>query len=429
MFTPERQDELARKIILQLPYILYFDDFRDSIDERIEIVKDADGDITGWLEIIEQLFHQTDESFSVFTLSTLEERKRKSVLAKVNKRLNMTLTKEWQKFRIDETDALKIAIDYVDEKTAEASRSYLKFEIIETDENDDEHYFYIRDRSKGFFWFFNFVMKLEFNPKVLDTNPANSIYLLDEPGSYLHASAQSKLCMKLRQLSERNKVIYCTHSHYLLDPEHIPLSTIRIADRDNLGKIKLIPIYEFEGSGHETRSAFQPVVDALQIKPFILDLSEQKVIITEGIYDYYAIQMFKGNRDIAVLPSVNANSIPFYISLMIAWRVSFFALWDNDDVGREEYSKAISQFGEEVAKDRFFLLPRGNIRSPNRILQNLFAGDDIRLIKATLELPANYSFDKTLISLFYAQNRTAILKKVSRDTWDNFNDLFSLMGL
>lgn len=57
---------LSREILRRLPYLLFFDDFRDSVDERIEITKDEDGEVSSWLSIIEQLFKQTDQDFSVF---------------------------------------------------------------------------------------------------------------------------------------------------------------------------------------------------------------------------------------------------------------------------------------------------------------------------------------------------------------------------
>lgn len=49
-------DKLCREILRFLPYILYFDDFRDSVEEKIEIKKDENGKVIGWLSIIEQLF-------------------------------------------------------------------------------------------------------------------------------------------------------------------------------------------------------------------------------------------------------------------------------------------------------------------------------------------------------------------------------------
>lgn len=449
-------DKFARAIIKWMPYILYFDDFRDSVDDRIEI--NTKSTTSDWLAIVEQLFQQTDESYSVHNLSTLEERKRKSLIAKVNRRLNSTLTREWQRFRLDEVDALRIEIEFETDsvpvlkpprektevpsvpeasKAAEplnepafdiVTRYFLKFALIEKDANGDEHYFFIRDRSKGFFWFFNFVMKLEFNPKILDMS-SDTIYLLDEPGSYLHASAQSKLCNKLRQLSEKNKVIYCTHSHYLLDPEIIPFSNIRVADKDEMGSVQLIPINEHRGSILDRRSAFQPVLDALQIKPFLLDLTRNNVLITEGIHDFYALEMFKQSRDISVLPSVGADSIPFYVSLMIAWRINFHALWDNDEAGRKAFKAAKDYFGDEIAKNHFHLLPLASSRTKNCILQDLFVGDDIRKLKEELGVPSNTSFQKMITTLFYTPTKASILAKVSKQTYQNFGRLFEQIGI
>lgn len=86
-------------------------------------------------------------------------------------------------------------------------------------------------------------MKLEFNPDVAgDFN--NAIYLLDEPGSYLHPFALSKLCKKLKSLSEKNIVIYCTHSHYLLNPEIIPINKVNVVSKNNLGQVQLEPYYQ-----------------------------------------------------------------------------------------------------------------------------------------------------------------------------------------
>jgi hypothetical protein len=40
----------------------------------------------------------------------------------------------------------------------------LKLDVVEKDASGEEHFFFVRDRSKGFYWFFNFVMKLERGP-------------------------------------------------------------------------------------------------------------------------------------------------------------------------------------------------------------------------------------------------------------------------
>lgn len=417
-------EPLAIEIIIKLPYILFFDDFRDKIEEKIEIIEKG---ASSWLAIIQRLFKQTDPTLSVHTLPQLEERHRKTVLAKVQRKLNDTLTKEWQNFRLDERDALEISIDFIQEKNPQGIAShFIKLDIVETDINGDQHYFFISDRSKGFYWFFNFVMKLEFNPKIV-ADGKNTIYLLDEPGSYLHASAQRKLCAKLRQLSEKNRVIYCTHSHYLLDPEQIPITTITVADKDGNGSIRLLPLYEFSDTKTTRRSAIQPVIDALEIKPFLTDLTGNQVVITEGIYDYFSLELFKNNRSLTILPSVNADSIKFYISLMIAWQVDFRALWDYDEEGEKRYAQASEIFGENIAQSKFRMLPHSG--TDKRILQNLFDGKDLRMLRQELGIPDNCSFQKTIHTFFYSSHKEELLNKIGATTKRNFEELFAHLNL
>jgi hypothetical protein len=418
-------DAIAKAILRSLPYILFFDDFRDSIQEKIEIKSDEDNNITGWLAIIDKLFQTTNQEYNVLDLPGKEERTRKSILSQINKTLEKSLTREWQNFRLDDKEALKINIDYKEEVEDGKKRYYLKFDVIETDQNGHEHYFFIGDRSKGFYWFFNFVMKLEFNPKVLEGSIRNAIYLLDEPGSYLHALAQSKLCKKLKQLSEKNEVIYCTHSHYLLDPETIPINSVKVAVKDpNQFGIDLKSIYDYQGNIIDKRSAFQPIIDALQIKPIAFDLNHNgKTIITEGIYDYYCLDMFKTTEDIGFLPSVNAESIKYYISIMISIQKDYRALWDNDIEGKKEKDLTTVYFGDEEAK-KFILLSKGSQRKV--IMQDMFEGTDLKLIKSELGIPTNSSFEKTILTWYYSKSQKVIFSKISGATKENFQRLYNL---
>lgn len=417
--------KICKLIVNRLPYILYFDDFRDSFPEEIEVKDEERDKPEGWVAIIERLFEKTDENFSIFDLET-DPRERKSIISKVQNALNSTLTKEWQNFKLGEGDALKINIEYVPkEKIGETIKpAKIKFEILETDSEGESHFFYVRDRSKGFFWFFNFVMKLEFNPKVISNEGVDAVYLLDEPGSYLHAAAQTKLCKKLKELSTNNCVIYCTHSHYLLDPEIIPISSIKIADKEKSSfNISLLSVYEYNPSSN--KNAFQPIYDALSIKPFLSDLYQNdKVIIVEGIYDYYCLNMFLGGK-IKYLPSQNADSIKYYISLMIGWSVSFNALWDNDSEGRSCRKEAIKVFGNEL-ENKMILLPLNN-RQKKSILQNFVNSEDIKLIKETLNIPRNSNFEKVIVSLFYSDSnkKQEILGKISKKTKNDFSRIGS----
>ena len=423
----ELNEALSEEIIRKLPFILYFDDFQGSVPDRIEI-QQKNSDESEWLAIFETLFKKTDPEFSIYNLPSKEERQRKSMLSKVKRKLNESLTNEWKNFRLDDSDALQISIEYEESNKNDAKRSYLKFDIVETDASGNEHYFFIRDRSKGFYWFFNFVMKLEFNPKVVANSDVDAIYILDEPGSYLHSLAQERLCKKLRQLSQNNCVIYCTHSHYLLNPEVIPLNSVKIAEKDRHGRISLVSIYDHHGSILDNRAAYQPLLDALQVRPFAVDIARDLIIITEGMIDYYLLEIFKNNLNYRVLPSVGETSIKYYISIMIAWRVPYKALWDNDDEGRQAFDDANNFFGEGGG-DHLHLIPIANSRTKKRVIQDLIEGDDVKNIRTMLGLPNNTSIGKTISALFYSQEKDQIVDRFSEKTINNFNHLIASLGI
>lgn len=272
------------------------------------------------------------------------------------------------------------------------------------------------------------MLKLEFNPKAMPGSD-RAIYLLDEPGSYLHNSAQARLCEKLHQLAEANTVIYCTHSHYLLNPDVIPLDTIHIAAKDDRGRVGLIPYHDYPADDGANRWAYQPLWDALRIKPFLTDLSHRKVIVVEGIVDYYAFEMLKLDDSVGFLPGVNADSLKFVATLLLGWNVDFCVLWDNDAEGRKRLAEAQKHFGKEIAKRRFRCLPLATRTQKKRILQDLFTGEDLAMIRHKCGISPKASFRRTIEALYYHPDRAKILDAVSSTTKHNFAEVIQSLPL
>jgi len=416
---------VAEEIVRNCPYILYFDDFNEAVEDKMKIEIGDDGNVDSWLSIMYQLFKKAEGGHSIFDLKKMEKKRRKSVISDAEELLNDSLTKEWSKFSLEGGNAVHVSIDYdteehkASEGVAGTTTEYLSLGIIEK-LGEKNRFFGIRDRSKGFFWFFNFVMKLEFNPKVRHSSDKDTIYLLDEPGSYLHANAQSKLCEKLKKLSKDNIVIYCTHSHYLLNPDSVPISSVKVVEKDDSG-IHMKPIGETSANLKEKRGAFQPLIDALEIPLFAADYAQNNIVLTEGIYDYYVFNLYKqfgprGTSKLNYYPCVNAQSIAFNISLMIFGGKKYAALWDDDEEGRGEKEKAEKYFGEVEAK-KFMVLPALKKRK-SYILQDVFDGKDLKMIRDELVLPAHSSFEKTILNLYYAptDKQKKILKKTSKVT-------------
>jgi predicted ATP-dependent endonuclease of OLD family len=90
--------------------------------------------------------------------------------------------------------------------------------------------FKISQRSKGYQWYCNFILKIFYNDQYTSTR-SQAIFLLDEPGAYLHPLAQDRLLDKITELSKSNVIIYTTHLPQLVNPAKIRLHDCLVAYR------------------------------------------------------------------------------------------------------------------------------------------------------------------------------------------------------
>ena len=90
-------------------------------------------------------------------------------------------------------------------------------------------------RSRGLQYFFSFYVIF-----LVEASGAykNSILLLDEPGIYMHGTAQGKLVKFFEKLSETNKTLYTTHSPFMIDGDHLNLVRVVYEDyKDKTTKV------------------------------------------------------------------------------------------------------------------------------------------------------------------------------------------------
>ncbi len=82
-------------------------------------------------------------------------------------------------------------------------------------------------RSKGFIWFFSFLVWFDAVQSRAATKDA-LVLLLDEPGLNLHALAQADFLAYIRELSEQHQIVYTTHSPFMVDSER--LDDVRVVE-------------------------------------------------------------------------------------------------------------------------------------------------------------------------------------------------------
>ena len=414
---------LAEAIVIQLPPILYSDDFNDRPDGKVEITEN--GNSTEWESIYSIVFNNAlkKQDFSIYQLFDVDSRRQKSTLSDVSKYLSDNLTEAWSRFS-NEKKKITIDFDLNECKVNEETKRYLQINIVEN-VNGQARTFGVSDRSKGFIWYYNFIMKIQFNPK--QNSNGNTIFLLDEPGSYLHETAQNELCKKLVEISnEEGVVIYCTHSPQLLNPAYIPFSTINIVSKTK-SKIKCVPIASYKTRSTQT-TAFQPIYEALQIPEFKLINNNQKVVAGEGVYDKYAIEMFCNlPEDVIVFGSANAKSLHDNIQYFIAFSIKYMAVWDNDREGNNYYKKAQKDFGDVESKN-FYTLP--NLYHKEKVrMEEMFEPEDMDMINEEIGLPKGSSYTLTISNLYYHKEKEKCLRnikeKLTKKCKDNFANLSS----
>lgn len=411
---------IGKEIVSRLPYIIYNDDFIERPKNEIEIPQNST-DLYGWLGIYERAFNKIDSSiFDI--IKEPEENIKLGILSDVESEINKTLIKEWGKISLDDSGCLSIRLQIERD-------NILKIQIVEK-KGDKDRFFKIEERSKGFLWFFNFVMKIKYNPKATGSNN-DIIYLLDEPGSYLHSVAQERLCHMIKNISNKDgKVIYCTHTHHLLDPKYIPTKFIYIVQKDkNKKNIELSKITNVK-TDIKKMNELQPVYEALGVSDWDFFTQKQKLILVEGIHDKYALEIFlKGNlSSYIIMPCVNAESIFNNIPRLIAYNKEYIAIWDNDEEGIMYYEKAIKSFGK-IENSKLLLLPNFNKKKKVR-MEEMFEKDDFKKLAIYLEMPENSSYSNIMTSIICSDDETIAECNniISNKTKSNFNDLYTLIN-
>ncbi|MDP2321781.1 MAG: AAA family ATPase [Acidobacteriota bacterium] len=97
-------------------------------------------------------------------------------------------------------------------------------------------------RSKGFIWFFSFLVWFDDVKNQLASKESlgerDLILLLDEPGLSLHALAQEDFLRYIDSLATRHQVLYTTHSPFMIHNEPERLQQVRtVEDRATVGTV------------------------------------------------------------------------------------------------------------------------------------------------------------------------------------------------
>jgi ABC-type Mn2+/Zn2+ transport system ATPase subunit len=279
-------------------------------------------------------------------------------------------------------------------------------------------YYDLSERSLGFRWFFMYVLMTS----LLGSAKPHSkpLFLLDEPASNLHSSAQAELLKSFEKLTDRCHLIYATHSHHLINIRWLnsayvvknnALGSMEIADylTTRMGartSITAMRYRQFVTEHPDQISYFQPVMDLLNYQPSSLE-PVPNVVLVEGKSDFFLLRYMNEILDIdspiRIVPGTGAGSLDTLIQLHVGWGKSFLILLDGDAEGIKQRERYERKFGSLV-EGRCVLLPdicgEAAIKEAEDLLSN---ADKARLISAIYTAGVQRPAEKKALSQAIAE--------------------------
>lgn len=240
----------------------------------------------------------------------------------------------------------------------------------------------LKNRSKGFLWFFSFLVWFS---KIQGNKDCNYILLLDEPGLSLHASAQNDLLRFIdEKLAPDYQVIYTTHSPFMIDS--LKLNEVRTVYDTQNPKIGSIVSDAVEEKDSDTLFPLQAalgytIAQNLYVSP--------KNLLVEGISDLVYLNHFStilkdmGKEgladDVTIVPVGGADKIATFISLMRGNELSTVCLLDTfTDQGAEVRLKRMVE--QKIIADKKILYYHSVVEKTFADIEDLFSKEEYLLL-------------------------------------------------
>ena len=196
----------------------------------------------------------------------------------------------------------------------------------------------LRSRSKGFNWFFSFMIWFK---KIQEDRNSKHILLLDEPGLNLHAAAQEDLLRFIEDLSDEYQIIYTTHSPFMVPVDK--LHRVRVLEEKE-GK----SIISEDIQKKDPRSLF-PLQAALGYNLAQNLFISPNNLLVEGVSDMVYLEIMSGileeagreglKKDITIVPTGGLDKVVTFISLLRGNKLNIVCLLDTPSSGSDQKLK------------------------------------------------------------------------------------------
>ncbi|UUZ70870.1 AAA family ATPase [Polaromonas sp. P1(28)-8] len=205
-------------------------------------------------------------------------------------------------------------------------------------------------RSRGFIWFFSFLVWFDSVQHQLDPSGKKAgqklILLLDEPALALHALAQADFLRYIDRLAEDHQVLYTTHSPFMVNSDR--LHQVRMVE----DKLKVGTVVSDNLSGSDPRTIF-PLQAALGwTMAQNLFISERNLLV-EGPSELIYLQLASGfleaggaaglRSDVTIVPTGGLDNVATFVALLGASGLKLAVLHDYSGSPEQKLAALVRQ--------------------------------------------------------------------------------------
>lgn len=425
-----------RNFLFDFPNKIYLEnDGQKSADPRNIIYRSSIQDVLDSIALDNQLSSLSVQTHIVNRMRSTDPADKAAlnqILTQIGEKITQVIFEAWDRIFSSSRKQI-VVIPNIDPETDEC--------FMEVNLKQGAQSYCISERSLGFKWFFTFLLFTEFR-KNRSEDPGQTLFLLDEPASNLHSSAQLKLLNTFETLAtEKCRLVYTTHSHHLINPKWLACAFVVIndalKDAENNPDIDVTntkvtaELYKrYVAQSSKEQSYFQPILDALEYQPSKLE-DVPNIIIVEGKNDYYTFRyineiVLKGKYDLNFYPGAGAEKDEPIIRCYLAWGRDFAILRDADKPGKKAKTQYIKKLGE-LLNDKIFSFDDVSTSYDDCAAEDLFAAEE-RLTITNSSFPEEPSYNKSKFNASVQQlfiDETVI--ELSDDTLKKFEDIFKFL--
>ena len=309
---------LKKALLDHIPNFVLFSAFDDIFPNEIPL---GELESNKWIKDLSAM-----SDLDVQTINGQNRNAKKQHKHQLNLQLNSDFSQFWTQ------DLSKLSIDWDSER--------LEFWI------EEQNNFYPPElRSQGRRWHLAFYIRVSARAR----GDVPNIILIDEPGLYLHATAQRDVLKHLEDSSQTCQVIISTHSPYLIEPEK--LERVRLVQKSDLRGTYV----ENKIHAVSDKETLTPILTAigLELNQGIASVDKVSNVIVEGPSDYFYLTAFKeifGGFQGNFISGGSSGNMPKIGTILQGWGCRVIYLYDNDQAFKDA-QKSIKKDWVTISKD------------------------------------------------------------------------------